>query len=691
MKKGIDIAILLLIAGFLFGFFEPRYLLSQTITTGGDTGSHYNTAVYLKDVLLPHGKIMGWMQGNYAGFPLFYHYFPFPFLLMALLSYVIPMQIAFKLVSVLGIFLLPLCVYLSFRLLKYAFPIPILGAIFTLPFLFMEANSMWGANIPSTLAGELSYGIGISLAFLFFGTLYAGIRDNKYILLNAFLFFLLGLCHAYSLIFSAVIGSYFLFNRKSFRENIWYLFCTYGLGTLLLGFWLLPVIGSIPYATEYYASWTLKSIFEVLPRILIPGLVLSAGALFMNLFDRRTWYFLYNIVFFLLLYFLSPRIDLLDIRFIPIIQIFLAIFGATIPLIFLKKMNSKEMLPAIALIIVAMWVVFNVTFIKSWIAWNYEGFDGKKSWPLFDQINGYLKQGGQGRVVYEHSPLTNTFGTERAFESLPFFAHRNTLEGLYMQSSVSSPFIFYIQSEIGKVSSQPFPQYKYSSLNTPSALPRLKLFNVTEYIVRSPEAKKFAAAIPELKLEKTFGDYDIYRLTSNDGHYVATLANQPVIFKTESWKRDFFEWFRRNELLDVNLVYAPNESISNSPHLSVGNQNPLTANDLLALPRVPITYETPPVITEKMGNEDIEFTTNQIGKPHLVKISYHPNWQVEGADRIYLVSPSFMLVYPKQNHVRLYFGKTIFNYAGETMTLLGLAIIALYGIIFFINAKKHVR
>ncbi|HVN66902.1 MAG TPA: 6-pyruvoyl-tetrahydropterin synthase-related protein, partial [Candidatus Sulfotelmatobacter sp.] len=187
----VDLAIFLLIYLFLFSFFDPRLLLSLTTTAGGDTGSHYYTAVYLKNVLLPSGKIMGWLMGNYAGFPLFYHYFPLPFIIMALLGFVIPLQIAFKLVSVLGIFLLPLCVYLAFRLLEYEFPVPIGGAVLTLPFLFMEANSMWGANIPSTLAGEISYGLGISLCFLFFGSLYAGLREKKYILGNAGLLFLL--------------------------------------------------------------------------------------------------------------------------------------------------------------------------------------------------------------------------------------------------------------------------------------------------------------------------------------------------------------------------------------------------------------------------------------------------------------------------------------------------------------------
>jgi hypothetical protein len=664
----IDITLLILIVVFLLSFFEPKYLFSQTITTGGDTGSHYNTAVYLKEVLIPQGKIMGWMRGNYAGFPLFYHYFPFPFLLMVLLSYIIPLQVAFKLISVLGIFLLPLSVYASFRLLKYPFPIPILGALGSLPFLSMEANSMWGANIPSTLAGEFSYGIGISLLFLFFGTLYSGIEAKNKVILNALMVFMLGMSHGYAVIFSGVIGSYFLFTRKDFWPNFQYLFKVYGLGLLLLGFWIVPFFATLPYVTEYVDRWFIKSIFEVLPGILLPGFILSLAALFLNLFDRRTWYFAYNIFLCLLLYYLGPNIGMLDIRFIPIFQIFIAIFGATLPLVFLQEIRYKKMLPMIVFLAVILWVGVNVKFVKSWVAWNYSGFDGKTTWPIFSSINDYLRTGGPGRVVYEHSPLTNAFGTERAFESLPLFAGRDTLEGLYMQSSISSPFIFYIQSEVSKVYSGPFPQYKYSSLNTFDAIDRLKLFNVTQYIVRSPEAKKFAAAVPALKYEKSFGNYDIYRLTENDGHYVVPLKYEPVLFKTSNWKRDFYEWFRHIDLLERPLVYYPDYKPGSGPLK-------LSADDLLALPKVPITYEAVPVISERIGNEEVEFNTNLIGRPHLIKISYHPNWQVEGADRIYLVSPSFMLVYPKQPHVRLYFGKTTPNHLGEAMSYAGLIIV----------------
>ncbi|MBI5700420.1 hypothetical protein HZC34_01065 [Candidatus Saganbacteria bacterium] len=644
-------------------------------------GSHYPTAVYLKEVLFPHGKIMGWMQGNYSGFPLFYHYFPLPFISIALLSYVIPMQISFKLITILGTLLLPICTYFTLRLMKYPFPIPSIGAVFSIIFLFNESNSMWGGNIPSTLAGEFSYSLSLALMVLFIGSIYYGINNNKNIIINALLIFLLGFSHGFTLIFSFVISSFFIFTKKMFLNNFKYLFKIYSLGGLLLSFWFLPFISTLPFVTEYVDRWRINSILEVLPIIMMPLVILGVISLFMNIFDRRTWYFAYLVAACFLLYQISPSIGLLDIRFVPFIQLFLLAFAATFPLIFLGQVRSKEMLPMIVFLIVILWTAANTAYIKNWVKWNYEGFEQKASWQLFSNINAHLSQTYAGRVVYEHSPLNNSFGTERAFENLPYFAKRNTLEGLYMQSSISSPFVFYIQSEISKVCSTPFPQYKYSNLNLPAAMEHLALYNVTQYIARSPEAKLQARSTPGLKLEKTFDDYEIYRLANSDGHYVVPLKNEPILLETSNWKKDFFEWFIDANNLNIPLVYLKYPSMKDKDRFKY------KAVDLSRLITNPIKSPKP-IIKEELKAEEIDFTTNLTGYPHMIKVSYHPNWKVEGADKIYLVSPSFMLVYPNKDHVRLYFGKTAFNYVGEALSLIGLSIILFSVIISFINARK---
>jgi uncharacterized membrane protein len=220
IEKTTNIVILLSIFLFLLNYFKPNLMTSVTITSGGDTASHYYPAKYMKDYLLPNLKLMGWCPGWYAGFPIFQFYFTLPFLLIVLMSYIIPLQIAFKLVTVLGIFLLPVTTFFSMKLMKFKFPTPIIAAILTLPFLFMEANSMWGGNIPSTLAGEFSYSISLSLTVLFFGLLYRGLEENKFMLSNSVLFALISLTHIYTMLFAGFTSAFLLYKvNKRVKEE----------------------------------------------------------------------------------------------------------------------------------------------------------------------------------------------------------------------------------------------------------------------------------------------------------------------------------------------------------------------------------------------------------------------------------------------------------------------------------------
>src|SRR5579863_4740918 len=54
---------------------HPSLLLSNTTTTGGDTGAHYAMPLFLRNVLLPHLHLTGWDPGWYDGFPLYTYYF----------------------------------------------------------------------------------------------------------------------------------------------------------------------------------------------------------------------------------------------------------------------------------------------------------------------------------------------------------------------------------------------------------------------------------------------------------------------------------------------------------------------------------------------------------------------------------------------------------------------------------------
>ena len=50
-----------------------------------------------------------------------------------------------------------------------------------------------------------------------------------------------------------------------------------------------------------------------------------------------------------------------------------------------------------------------------------------------------------------------------------------------------------------------------------------------------------------------------------------------------------------------------------------------------------------------MTDDRISFRTDAIGVPHLVKVSYFPNWQATGAEGPYHAGPSFMMVVPTES------------------------------------------
>jgi len=270
----IDLIMMASVFTFLLCYFEPRCLFSMTTTTGGDTGSHYYTAQYLRDYLLPKGRISGWCQGNLAGFPMLQNYFPLPFVIIAVLSWLIPLQISFKLVSVMGIFLLPPCAYLFLRLLKQPFPVPMVGAVFTLPFLFMQGNSMWGGNIPSTLAGTFCYSLGFSLSILWLGLLYRTVSEQRGVIGCSVLLAIVGLCHGYTLVFAVFASLFFLFTRERFGSNFKKLLQIHVVAFSLMAFWLIPLIAFLPYTTRFSFVWIFfgwrQLLSEVLPLILYP-------------------------------------------------------------------------------------------------------------------------------------------------------------------------------------------------------------------------------------------------------------------------------------------------------------------------------------------------------------------------------------------------------------------------------------
>ncbi|UCG94996.1 MAG: hypothetical protein JSV92_03015, partial [archaeon] len=616
-----NLLVFALIFAFLLSYFRPEVILSQTTTSGGDTGSHNYPAWFMKNHLLPQGKLIGWSPGWYAGLPMFQFYFALPYLLMALLSYGIGLQVSFKLVTILGSFLLPVCAFFSMKLMKFRFPVPVTAAVFTLPFLFMEANSMWGGNIPSTLAGEFSYSLSLALLVLFFGSLYRGIKDKKYWVLNGILLALVGLTHVYTLLLAVAVSVFFLLvrNRKTFVENFKYLFLTFLLAFAIMGFWAIPLFSKILYRTHFNFVWKITGLDKVFPEILVPFFFLAVLGFLLSLKnrDRRLWYLSFIIPVAGLFYLTGPGIGIVDIRFVPFIQFFPMIIASYPIGEAVKKLRIRELIPVIVILMTLIWVNDHVTYLDDWIEWNYSGFESKGSYGQLKEITDYLSGMPYGRVVHEFSPDHNKFGTVRTLENIPMFTGKPVLEGLYIESGLSAPYVFYIQSEISEKPTCPLPNMKCSWFGLENGTKHLKLFNVDYMIATSEKLKSALRENGEWTLLKNFKEIEIWRL-NNSGKYVELPEYEPVLVVTDDWKGVSMKWFRDLELVDVPLVFKTELEGKDRERFKVIIED----GDLDKIEKIPLEECR---VEEDYSPGDIKISTSCIDRPLWLKISYFPN------------------------------------------------------------------
>jgi hypothetical protein len=392
----------------------------------------------------------------------------------------------------------------------------------------------------------------------------------------------------------------------------------------------------------------------------------------------KPWVYVWFISFSgLALYFIGYRLGLVDIRFLPFFQFFLILGGAFVWSLIPIPPTSKVLGALLVLVLVFLWVDSRETKSRSWARFNYAGFEAKALWKPFNAINEFLRGDVKDpRVVYEHSMRNQGAGTVRAFENLPLFSGRSTLEGVYIQGSLSVPFIFYLQSEMSQKPSTPIPNYNYSRFNLKKAHAHLKLFNVGEVVLVEPETIQAATKSPFFDFAYRAGPFEVYRVRGNSGKYVEPLINKPVMVSTKDWRKLSYRWFRLGDL-SVPLVFKDKVDQKDRSRFHF-LKNP----DVRTLPKMPLSPKTSLAqagpIRELVGEDEIAIENASPGKPLLIKISYHPNWKVEGADQIYRVSPAFMLIYPRKSTVRLYYGRTWPDYLGALLSVVSILFLVFY-------------
>ena len=205
------------------GIGETDLIFDDTTPTGGDMGAHVWGPAYLRDELLPNWQLTGWSMDWYAGLPAYRFYMVVPALAIVALDTVFAYGVAFKLVAISGLVSLPFCCWVFGRLARFRYPLPELFAVAALCFLLNESYDIFGGNVLSTMAGEFSFSIAVSLMMLGLGFLCRALDTGRYAVWAAVFLALACLSHGIVLIYAAV-GALIIIACRS-GADLWKVLC----------------------------------------------------------------------------------------------------------------------------------------------------------------------------------------------------------------------------------------------------------------------------------------------------------------------------------------------------------------------------------------------------------------------------------------------------------------------------------
>jgi tetratricopeptide (TPR) repeat protein len=682
---------------FFFSIFNPLLLISDTILTGGDSISWHHQAAYMKHELIPNLRLFGWDMGNFFGYANFQNYFIPPFLFSVILSLFMPLTIAVKITTFMPILLMPLASYKLACDIGLKFYSKIMAVAVSIIFLFNPYYSMFGGNILSTFAGEFCYAYAFVFFILYLGRLYKDITEKKHVMGNGLILALIGLSHAFVFFITLLIPVFFILekrdDKKEFCGTAVYLFKIYLFAFLIMAFWLIPLLATREFSTSikmtwsYFRTFSLNEMKTLLVDMFVPSVALVfTGLIFLvikkyrkGLSVRILKLLMFCVLISIILSLNGYIIGIPEVRFIPFfifagLMIFVVLFdhfySAKFP-ISKDRVDFISFFPVAVITVLMLWMAsyWSGEQHESWYNWNYSGWEAKTGWSDWKKVSDHLKGDlSSPRIAYEKSQLfNNILGSPRAPESLNFFTGRATLEGVHYASGSMAKYMSYAQTEFSK--ERQMPVYFISSMPNPdAAASRFDMFNISQLILISPEMKALFAKKKDLfSLDFESGSLAVYRYNNSKNSYIEIPVLSPVVYAgPEYWKDHFYEMWRDNIHTDVNLV--PKEFIDRQ--------------DLSLFKPYRVDRKDAVISEEKITDFKISFRTTKINQPHIIKIAYYPNWKSSGGEKIFPVSPEFMLIYPAREQVELVYKRSFYEYLGIVLTFIA-AVVAVLGMFKF--------
>jgi hypothetical protein len=319
----------------------------------------------------------------------------------------------------------------------------------------------------------------------------------------------------------------------------------------------------------------------------------------------------------------------------------------------------------------------------AWAGWNFSGYEAKCGrsvtgeclsdsdyWAEYSGLMAAIDRLPPGRVMWEYTRDMDRYGTPMALMLTAYWSEGHpSMEGLFFESSLTTPFHFLNQSEMSQRPSNPVRGLDYRGFDLERGLAHMQVYNVAYYVTFTEEATEAARGLGLEQLDDP-PPFTIFRLPQSS--LVEVAAFEPAVWDGDDSFRDAsLAWYDDITHLDRWLVEdGPGE------WLRVDAVSEVVRRPLL---------EAGEVSDIAQGQHTISFSTTAVGVPHLVKVSYFPNWKARGADGPYWAAPSLMVVVPTEEDVVIEFGNTWAETTG--MALSGVGLLGIGG--FWLLARRR--
>tara|TARA_A100001011_G_scaffold398480_1_gene503069 strand:- start:1029 stop:3203 length:2175 start_codon:yes stop_codon:yes gene_type:complete len=679
------------LGSLLIIFLRIELVFSDLLPTGGDMGAHIVPTKFFVTELFNNFKLSGWSQDWFAGYPVYYFYFPLPPIITSLLNFIFPFSISFKTMVLISQVLLVVSIEMLMR--KNSREFSFYGFGVGLLYLLTESFTIFGGNLASSLAGQYSF--TYSIAFGNLSIFYLVKSKHKYsIEIAALLIGLSVLSHLIPfMIYLPIFAFYFVKSDikiyKKISAFLFFLFVAIKFSIVL--FLNLEFTTNMTYTPYTQLSDLVKS--DVLPLVMGTAIYIISSKSKTSL-KAISGFEIYLLFISLSLFFYGPESALWNGRIVPFFNLgiiilffnllhidiknltkkiqgkyplllFILLINSYFMYLYYSKWGNTYSITTISVILIVLFMflisinsrnflfyttIVSLTFgtlsyLPHWLNWNFSGYESKNNWTDITTLYEGLNTLEPGRIMWEPNSDLNKYGTPMVLMTIPMFTDHQSVEGLYFDSSITTPFHFLTVSGVAERPSNPVGGLTYINGEFDKGFRLMEDLGVDYFIAYTSSIKDKANKDENFNFLFSNEVFNVYSINTEK---VELVGNNLYIFESP----DFYERLR-NAVLRAGSEQSFFESAYKSfkdelNYKIIENYDESYAD--------PSDKNTTLLISDlNIQNELITFKTNKPNQLHLIKVSYFPNWKIKNGYGPFRISPSFMAVIPKDEFVEIKF------------------------------------